>query len=297
MTLLDEIIDAATDSSVATPDLLRKVQVVAHRLHAQDAIAWVRQELNGYDDAAVLPTYRKMRTPVMGTFAGPMRSFTKHQLTLAPAGMGEMFSVELREPVLELQAFAEQAGEHDPGREWPASAVQQYENSGIFRIEFFSLYKAHNVITRQSLRGLIDVIRTKALEFALALQESNPDAGSLGGPTVGGSPELQAAVFHITHNIYGDGTNIATGAHINQSTTLAPGDADALRAAVAEVLSDQADVNAFAEALVDEGRIDGDRVSDFLKRLRGGAVNVAGSIGVDVAASMLVGIAKQYLGM
>ena len=46
------------------------------------------------------------------------------------------------------------------------------------------LFSAHNVTTRQSILGLLDIVRSKAMEFALELQTDYPDAGSPGGPTV-----------------------------------------------------------------------------------------------------------------
>lgn len=44
MTVLDEIIEGATNDAVSTSNLLRKVQVVAHRLGAVDPRACVKSK-------------------------------------------------------------------------------------------------------------------------------------------------------------------------------------------------------------------------------------------------------------
>ena len=270
--------------------------VVAHRVEADNVATWVRQELNGYDSGSPLPSYRSLDTPVIGTFARPMRSFPQHPLTVVAPSLADWWTAELRMPLLEVQAYADEQRDNDPGREWPAAIVQAYEESGVFRLEFHTLFKARNVITRQKLRGLVDVVRNKALDFALELQSSDPDAGSLGGPTVEGNPDLQAAVIHVTNDIYGDGVSIATGSAIRQSAQVAKGDVEAFREAVAHVLAEVADVAHFVAAVEQERSHAGEGVQSFLDQVRKGAIKVAGGVGTNVAASMLMKLAKGFLG-
>ncbi len=293
--MLDDIIDASTDSTVSTPDLLRKVQVVAHRAGAADIAAWVRQELSGYAPDAELPAYRVLDTNVMGTFAGFMQSFRTYPLTVMPPGMADRWKAELREPLVEIQMLSEGSG--DASRPWSVADVKRYSDSGAFTIEMHELYQAANVITRQSLRGLVDVVRSKALEFALELQTAFPDAGTVGGPTVSSEPALAAVVYNITNHITGDGTNIAAGSHIVQRSQVRKGDPESLRVA-AEALGLSAETaREFVDAVESDGGVDGDRTSRFLERVRSGAIVVAGSVASDVVAGSLIELGKAFLGI
>lgn len=294
MTLLDDIIDAASDPALSAPDLLRKVQVVAHRLGAEDVRTWARNELNGYSDDAPLPEYRMLTTPVQGTFAGPMQSMRPFMLSVIPTGMAEWWEVEIRQPLLEVQALGE--GDTDPIRQWPALVVDKYAKTGAIQFEYEHLYSAHNAITRQSLRGVVDVIKTKALDFALELQAAFPDAGEKDGPTVGTEPGLAKTVYNVTNNIYGDGANLAAGPKSRQKSKVTKGDAESLRQAVREVLGDTEAANEFTDAVLGAATPGDEKVKGFLARIRAGSINVAGAIGTGVAADLLLKIAKAYIG-
>lgn len=294
MTLLDDIIDASTDSAVATPDLLRKVQIVAHRLGAVDLVSWAKQELYGYSAEVELPTYRLLNTNVVGTFAGPMRSFIPHQLTVKPDGMSDEWIVPLREPLITIQGWAD--GD-EVSREWSAHHVSEYERSGVFRLQFHSLYSARNVVDRESLRGMVDTVRTKALEFALELQGRFPDAGSVGGPTVADEPALAMSVYNITNYINGHGTNVASGANIQQRSRVQQGDLPAFKHEIEDIGLALEDVNEFVAAVQEERSVDSPRVRGFLERVRSGAVHLGGSVSSDVAAGVLIELGKGFLGL
>ena len=295
MTVLDEILDASTDSSVPIADLLRKVQIAATRLGASEIAAWARSELSGYGPDDTLPPHRRVHSIVMGLFTGPMQSQITQHLTAGP-GMESMWEVDLRQPLVELQSLSEAPGDGDPRIEWPANVVQMYAESGTYRIQYHNLFSAWNVLTKQSLRGVIDVIRTRAMEFALDLQTSFPDAGSLGGPTVESTPALAQTVYNITNNITGHGTNIATGPGAQQTSTVAIGDETALIAKLAELGLGESDRDEFVSALRDDG-IDGPRATNFLARIRSGAISLAAGLTTDVAAEVLVSLGRAFLGL
>jgi hypothetical protein len=295
MTVLDEIIDASTDSAVTTADLLRKVQIVAHRLGASEVVRWAKSELTGYADDAELPTYRIMQTSVMGTFTGPMQSVIQQHLTPVTGRLESMWAMEFRVPLTELQALA--SSKSDPQREWPTFMVKAYEATGAFRIQYHHLFSAHNVITRQSLLGLLDVVRSKAMEFALELQTDYPDAGAVGGPTISSTPGLSSTVYNVTNNIYGDGSNIATGSHARQRSRVEKGDSRAFLRAVEDLGLTAADASEFVSAVQEEGALHKPRVQGFLNRVRSGALQLGGAIATDTVAASLVELGKGFLGL
>jgi hypothetical protein len=292
MTLLDQIIDGSTDTSLAVSDLLRKVQIVATRIGASDIVAWARQELQGYADAD-LPTYRRQRTNVLGVFSG-YGSIIRHNL-LETDEFAPLFVVSLRQPLRELEAFANSDG--DPSRGWDVGQVKAYESSGAFMISDHDLFSASNVITRQSLRGIIDTVRTKAMEFALELQERFPEAGSTNGPTVSSDTGVAQTVFNITNNITGNGTNVAAGSEIRQRSTVTQGDVESLRAHAETLGLSSEDAQEFAVAIHDEQSIDGTRVHSILSRVRTGALDLTSKVSASVVAGALLEAGKQFLGI
>ncbi|TFC81737.1 hypothetical protein E3T23_05685 [Cryobacterium cheniae] len=295
MTLLDEIIDASTAESGSTPNLLRKVRVAAHRLGASEISTWAQRELSGYPDDVELPDYRVQATSVLGIFSGPGRSEIQHDLQRASDEFLEWFSVEMRQPLSELESFA--SAETDAVRGWPAWLVQKYERGGFFRMNMHVLFSAHNVIPRQRIHGLIDTVKTRALDFALELQGEFPDAGSVDGPTVNSEPSLARTVNNITNNITGHGTNVAIGNEkVQQHNSVTVGDVAALTSE-AEALGLTADAaTEFVTAVETDQSVDGPAVTHFLDRLRRGAISLGSAVGSDVVAGSLIELAKGFLG-
>ena len=295
MTILDEILEASTDPSVPTPDLLRKVQIAAHRLGAGEVEQWVRNELSGYDDDANLPNHRVRHTSVMGKFYsfGP-REMTQ-QLTAKPEGCESWWIVKMQQPLLELFELSE--GEDDASRPWETGQVLYYEQSKVFGYEDWSLNNAWNVITRQSLKGLVDVVRSKAMEFALELQGQFPDAGSVGGPTVATAPELALSVNNFYTTVIGNGVNVANGSHAQQTSTVNKGDEEGLVAALEELGLSKGDRDEFMAAFKVEQSADGPKTKGFLSRVESGAINIGAKVSTAVAVSVLGSLVKSYLGI
>ncbi|MFZ4896420.1 hypothetical protein ACL9RL_18410 [Plantibacter sp. Mn2098] len=295
MTYLDEIIDGSTDSSVTVTNLLRKVQIVATRVGAPEIVAWVKGELGGYTDPSVdLPPYRILNTSVTGLFTGYGGSQVKQSLPHHKK-FKKWFVVELRQPLREIESFAE--GDFDPSRDWPDPVVQAYEQTGTYGIEDHSLFNASNVLTRQSLGGIIDMIRTKAMEFALELQAQSPDAGTLGGPTVSSDTGMAQTVFNITNNITGHGTNIAAGTDIQQHSTVQAGNLESLREFAESLGLPTQDAQDFAAAVKSDQSIEGTRVKAFLDRVRAGTVSITSKVTTGVIVAQLVEAGKQFLGL
>jgi len=299
VTLLDEIIDGSTSDGVSTPNVLRKVQVAATRLGADAVVAWARSELTGYTDDAALPDYRAdVPTLVIGTFTFPLQQFRDFDLTPhgAPRSVLDWFTVSLRQPITELEALSQTGGDSEPARLWPPHLVNAYEESGALRLEWGQLYKARNVLSRQGLAGVVETVRTRAMEFALELQKDYPDAGAVNGPTLASEPGLATVVYHVTNNITGHGTTLAVGDNAKQRTTVHIGDSDSLLAAAQELGLSEHDAAEFAEAVRADGSPGGPRTTRFLERVRRGAITLAGDTAADVAASGLIEAARAFLG-
>lgn len=306
MTLLDEIIAGSTDDSVSTANLLRKVQIAASHLGAGSITAWAKGELSGYDPTqpGALPDYRSDITPpVRGHFEGPFGTSARGVL-LSSAGTSDSFTntwfkIDLFQPVSELERLANTTGESEPEFAWSPEAAGLYRKWGaegrVMRMEMMQLFSAAIVIPRTLLYGIVEKVRNRALDFALEMQAASPDAGSQNGPTVG-DPDISSAVANTTINIYGHGTNVATGTNIRQKTKVTVGDASALRGSAQGYGLEEAAASEFVAIVNEEQGTAGPRFTAFVSKVRNGAISLSGNVAANVAASGLIEIANQYLG-
>lgn len=302
MSLLDDIIAGATDDHVSTANLLRKVVVVCHRLGASEVRVWAESELNGYPDQTSLPSYRgPLSALVRGHYRGPAGSSATAMLSPqgAPDWFQEFFQINLRQPLAELEMVA--SAEEDAHIPWQGEAIVQWngwEAEGkVPSLSFMNVVFADTVVSRLTVRGIIDQIRNSALSFALDLQRDYPDAGEPGGPTVRDAG-VQQVIHSITNHIYGDGTNLSIGQGNRQKSVVNKGDLDSFLQAVRELgvtggdLSQLTDIVTSDEAPEDKRS----KLQAFADSVRSGAVVLATEIAASTAADGILEAASQFLG-
>lgn len=293
MSLLEEIIQGSTEDSISTPNLLRKVQVVGTRLEAPDIVNWAKGELEGYGENIAVPDYRVIKTNVMGLFTGPMQSRIQQPLPVHE-DFTRWFQVDLRQPLKELESFS--AGDSDPSIPWPAQVTYRYEQTGIYRIEFYGLFQAWKVMPRERLRGIVDTVRTKAMELALELQVKYPNAGTLQGPTVSSNSEVALTVYNITNSITGDGASIAVGDNLQQSNTVRQGDLPSLTSALTALGLPEDAQEEFIEILEGDNALESEAAQTFLQRVRNGSIVLGKSVSSGVVAGTLIELGKAFIG-
>jgi hypothetical protein len=298
VTLLDQIIDAATDPAASVPDLLRKVQVVARRVGAPDVEAWVRHELQGYPEDVDVPGYRVVDALPFGRFTGPMNTSQVEPLTVIVPGLEHHWQSKMRHPAQVLVSLAEEEGE-PVGYPWSPFDVQKYEQSRAFGISMMGLFSVQSRLSRDTVRGVVDNVKSKALDLALDLQTDYPDAGEPGGPTVDEKPQMGQVIYQFTttNNITGHGTNIAVGHGIEQRSKVQVGDEAALRRGAEELGLAAQSVDHFVSLIQEERDPDGTGLRSFLTRVRMGVIGVGEAVTADVAAAALIELAKGYLGL
>lgn len=292
---LELAIKALSDPATLTADAFRSLLVVARRMGAADLSGWLSAELHGYAPYADVPEYRSATSlPIELHFDGPMQSRTKMRVSPGdlPAELGAGLSTHsLRMPIAELEALA--SGDEDPRMPLPPAWVELYRHFiGQGQVPYPSmmiLNKAALMVPSTYLRGIIDRIKTAALDLALSLEDVSPEVGSPGGPKVADVPQLaQTVTIHLTQ-IHGDGANVAVGEGA-QAFNVGVGDLTAVLEAAKSFLAASA-VDEFQRALADDGDEPGDNTRTFLQKVKSGsatlAVGVASSGAYDGLAALL----------
>lgn len=307
-TALERAVDSLSDPAVGLPDALRTLLVVAKRIGADELTTWLRSELDGYDAAITVPSYREAsHMPIELHFDGPMQSSATMTVTSKelPDELGSvMDNMDLRAPIAELVALS--SGDQDPVLQLPTAWVAKYRTFASEgrapRYMYMTLNRAAVKIPATNLKGVLDRIKTTALDLALSLEDVSPQAGDAGGPTVVDEPRLATQVnIHLTQLFaagatitVGDNATVATGSGAT-AVRLEVGDIAGLLAAAGDLLGAEG-VAALEQALTDDGGQPGASTQTFLERVRNGAYVLAGGIGTNGAYDGLVELLKQVFG-
>jgi hypothetical protein len=303
MSLLRDIQNAALDSKVHLPDLLRKCKVLAARLGNPEFKSWVDAELNGYGEKENLPSYRSFRVESHGNFSGFMGSGLQNAsipLSCLPAQFRDMLFIHhSREPISSLADLVSKEGSGSFRVPWPADLVA-HVGQDIY--QDMNCLSAWQVIPRGGVVGMLDTVRTRVLNFVLEIESDAPDAGEA---APGVHPVPQERVNQVFHTeIYGNVGNVAAGSEgFSQSsvTTIAQGDFNSLRTYLTNLGVGPAELVELEDATAKDrtSRQDGmgEQTAKWLGKMISRASSGALKVGTTVATTLLTKAIAQYLGL
>lgn len=216
-TALSLATESLSDPALSLPDALRRLLVVARRRRSEQLTTWIKNELDGYGRQDLLPEYRpSAQMPVrlkshlmMREVATQTFSWVEipEELRVDPQLLG------MREPVAEMISLA--GGGNDPTLDLPLAWVARYralaEQGKAAHYEMSELASASVVFPKTHLQGVLDRIRTAALDLALELEEVSLDVGTNEGPKVSDEPRLAHTVNLFSTHVYGDHSNVTSG--------------------------------------------------------------------------------------
>lgn len=210
MSLLREIQDAAVDSSIDLPMLLRKCKVLAARLGNEDFKRWIDNELSGYDEKEDLPDYRILDVNSKGHFSGAFGSGLRNAdipLMCVPKDFRESLGHSyLMQPVAAIASLVSKDQTATLQEPWNPDLVAHFGRDIYERMVCMQAWK---VIPGSALVAALDSVRTRVLNFALEIEARNPDAGEA---MPNEKPLPQEAVQHIFNTyITGNVQNMAAG--------------------------------------------------------------------------------------
>jgi hypothetical protein len=209
MSLLTDIQNAALDPKTSVSDLLRRCQILAVRLRHEPFKAWVGHELNGYPDSTELPSYRgpfqgELKANIVGV-QGLWKNVSVPASNIPAEVRAEVHALRFFDGVAELASMVEEAtraGEGYVGRRLPA------ELAAITPVwQGYNTIELSVVMSPTILSGILDQVRSKALEFALEIEAENPKAGDVAGP----EPALPVARTNTIFQTAIWGGNVAVG--------------------------------------------------------------------------------------
>lgn len=303
MSLLDRVIDGASDDTVSTGNLLRQVITLGRRMKSDDLVTWAMSELNGYPETSLsdLPAYRgPLLVPVEVFASGYFQSSKKYFINKEDFPDENefrkwQFHTWLYQPMAELERLA--AADVDPGQAWPNQALAVYialcEQNRAPHYADYNPLSVRKIIPRTMLHGIIDSVRTRALLFALDVQAEFPNAGEPNGPTTDTPKVREAVTFNINNHIYGGTNTVANGENITQNVQIKQGDTEALLSFFKNQGLDDAGQAELRSVIAEDGDKPGPGVEGFLKKLALGTIKFGGA----AATPALTSAAKVGLGL
>lgn len=217
MTLLRQIQNAAIDTSVDLPTLLRKCKVLAVRLDSSEFKQWIEFELSGYSVKESLPDYRILSVNSKGHFSGAFGSGLRNAdipLSTVPKELREVLSHSyLMKPIASIEALLKDMDSsvfHEP---WNPDIVARF-GQGIY--QNMNCLQAWKVIPAVAIVAIVDTVRTRVLNFVLEIESQNPNAGE----AEPNSNPVPVEKVHQIFNTYitGNVQNLAPGSsHVTQT--------------------------------------------------------------------------------
>lgn len=227
MSLLNEIVDGVDSMPVAS--LLRKVTILARRLKSDPLTEWVHHELTGYKEDSNIPDYRgPFPAAVQGNFMLPFHSGPS-RLEIAPIGFPEdqrdtnWFKLIFIQPIAEIEAATQDGQPKELQLPWSADYVKYVnylmQNGEVRLYTDALLLNAWRSVNGLQLRGIVDTVRTRLLNFALAMEEIEPTAGDPGAT----APPPAVVTTVVNNYIFDSTVNLAQASEkVTQTMTTQP---------------------------------------------------------------------------
>jgi len=239
--LLRRINEGATNSQTPLGEVLRLCMRLGGLLHNKELSDWAKAEAVGYNSTDSLPDYRIFKTPVHGIFFGPngssLRNVSIPEAVIDEGHRDVLFKAYITQPVGELEDVVYRGSRTDTiSIPWSGNTILYYQQREIY--PGYALNGASQVLTIPTIAGILEVIRTRVLDFVLVIKEElgidvmdDNNKKPLETPT----PEKMHQIFYTT--IHG-GTSFAFGnaGTTNQySTPVQPGDLQGLKEKLAQL--------------------------------------------------------------
>lgn len=302
MRLLDEIIDLLMNEAGSLNEALLKTKVLLHKIGQKELAEWVNNEISGYNDPESVPSYRIIQARMMGNIAN-IRFMYQNQ-TLPVSHLDKNFRDHLQTVTLEqsLGVLEELVGDGKCSLKAPTppelfSMFSQAYSGG------YTVQSAWSQIEQTQIRQVLIEVRSRLLDFILALQEkigdsmSDNDAksaasmidvpGMFSGAVIGDNATFQIGGTHnqqrvSNRNLKGNIDELFSGLRRNGVTE---DDLDALKVAIETDPTEQVTPGQFGVA-----------VKAWTKRMMDKAIETSWSIELGVAGNLLTSMLQQYYG-
>ncbi len=300
MTLIEEIQRDAVDSKSDLGALLRKCKLLAARLGSGPLEEWLLCESSGYPEASEVPAYRSWGLELKGNFAGPFGSGIRNapipMICVPDKFRDALMNYRCRQSIASIEELLKE----DHGGTLQVSTGDLAVVLGTRVYGNQNCMQAWAEISATHLVEVLNAVRNRVLDFALAVWKEAPTAGETGAErttTIEASRVSQ--IFNTT--VYGGAANLVGSANNAPVTfNVSQGDFQSLKRLLEEKGVNVTDIEQLREAVQSEpvatgGKGFGPRVSSWIANMVKKAADGSWQIGLGAAGQLLAeGISKFY---
>jgi hypothetical protein len=302
MSLIEEIQQEAIDSKSDLGSLLRKCKLLAARLGSRPLEDWLLWESNGYPDDVEVPGYRIWPLEVKGHFTGPFGSGLRNvpipHISLPEKTRHAYQNYKCRQSIASIEAMLNKSEKGSlrvsTGDLAVALGTEVYQNQNC--LQAWAEFGLNNLIE------LLNTVRNRILDFALAIWKEAPTAGEgSGSMTSDIEPGRVTQIFNTT--VYGGAANLV-GSATNSPVSFAVSQNDL--SSLEKVLCDNgvqdSEMAELRTAITTEGRPQkgqgfGPAVSSWIAKMMKKAAEGSWAIGLKAAGSLLEKAITNYYGL
>ena len=213
--MIKELITDIAYDKITLSQALTRAKLIAYKVDNEDFRLWIDNELNGYSNHNLLPSYRiiscELQAVVGNSFAG-RRTMPIEATALDKMFKGNfsLYKINVIQSVSTLEESTQKA-EGNTG----------YENLSQGVVEAFremtsesQLIEVHRVMQLSQLNHILNLTKQKLIDTLLRLDKEFPNLINDYIMTKENSEKIQNI---ITNNIYGSGNNVASGNNVEQN--------------------------------------------------------------------------------
>lgn len=302
MTLLEDIQSAAVDANIDLATLLRKCKLLAARLGSLPLESWILWESNGYPSDVVVPDYRIWPLQLKGHFSGPFGSGLRNApipLAFLQKKDYEYFQrYQCRQSIASIENTLTKVEKGFV----QVSAENLALTLGMNVYEGQNCLQAWGEFSIVHFVEVVNTVRNRILDFALALWKEEPTAGELTAmPKSMIEERVVNQIFNTT--VTGGSANIIGSASGSTVTfNVAANDLSSLMNVLRENQVQESELAELYAALEAEPTVDtkerfGPRVAAWISRMRGKAADGTWAIGLGAAGDLLAQVIAKYYGL
>jgi hypothetical protein len=301
MSLLQEIQNDAVDSQKELSSVLRKCKLIAARLGSKPLENWLLWESSGYPKDVELPAYRVWPVQLKGHFFGSFGSSLKYapipSVCVPEKIRDESTIFHCRQSVASIEQLLQEntSGSLQTGTGDLAVAL----GSKVY--DDMNCVQAWGEFPSGCLVEVLNAVRNRVLDFALALWKESPTAGELEERDSSLQSEKVTQIFNTT--VYGGAANLVgsvTGS--TMSINVAAGDIQALEKVLHDHSIADSDISELKSALESDPKplkpdAFGPAVSSWIAKMMKKAASGVWNIGVSAAGHILGETISRYYGL
>ena len=301
MNLLEDIQNAAIDTSSDLGTLLRKCKILAARLGSQQLEDWLIWESTGYPEEVPVPGYRVWPLQVRGHFAGPYGSSLRNKtipLGLLPKDVRKSYNeYEFRSSIAVIESILEK---DDSGmitvttNDLSLTLDNLYERMKC--LECWAEFDTTNLVE------LLNTVRERILDFSLAVGKEHPNAGETNS-NASESPSSDKITQIFNTTVHGGIANlVGTANNSPVAFNIVSNDFESVRRALQNNGVSKQDITELKKALAADKSPQspeqfGPKVSSWIAGMMKKAAEGTWGVGIATAGNLLAKIISEYYGL